>query len=613
MAEVVCSNLNRNDAGEYEDPITLDVIPPGRIVHLPTAQVMLCYDALELLRYIHSEQNSRRPPTLPDNRNPLTAAGVSEVQRVARLSFPQLYKVVVLPRNRELTFTTKAEAQNYIAERQGLRFFSYADVEDPLEEDLLYPEGLEPTSSVPIPGPYIDEAAINQRVALESARDARERANREREAREQAAREAEPARIIGEEGMQLLPPAEFEAMMEREDEELNLQENFAARLARAGEEKDEEFAQPQAGEVEVGRILAREVRPGEWRCGDKEGLYRYRRERAADAGEHPEWYRQSGNPNNYCPARVYNQLRAQGREINNDAEWGLGEIIDVQGEQVLLSNEFGTPSCSGGGDGRLNDPCEPYLLEEVAARAPRRYIVISNEERADHEIEYRFAREDQRFYCRDLDDPQGGSYDCTDELREEFAWHPVAEDPDVMYRRLTLRGPIECATKEQWHQARASGEPIPWQPCTEEQIVSLRQLPEHRGEYFREMESGAYADEVEAELFDHTIYRLITEIYERWGDPADDERAAREEATNLLKRLVPEVGVEDADAILHTVQEVAYLIVRSLGHEPNERDVRTNEIAEYLAEAWEDLYAAMQLQGAAPEQANGPPADDEDD
>ena len=497
-----CTNLHRNEDGEYEDPITLEPIAPERLVHLPAGRFQYCYDAFELLRYIVSEHQARRKPTLPDTRAVLTLYGIEEVRRVARLSFPQLYKVVGLPRGREQIFAVENDARNYSNARAGSSYFSFADVADPIVEDMLYPDGIEETPADPFPGPYIDEAAVAARSSRERREDEEARARRAREAQEQAER---PVRVEEPEAEEGIPQGEM--LIEGEEARFDFQGEFARRMALAGEELDLEERevqaegqadprQPRAGEFEVGNKLAVQVRPGEWRCGPREAIYD---EREMDA-RFP-----MNNPYNikidsYCPVAELQELRALGHEVHDPhEEWALGVTLDVDGEAVLLHEDWGTPSCSSGGDRRNNDPCRPDLIEEIAARRPRRYLRMLGEENVGHEIEYRFDRPSQSLRCKDLDNPEGEESDCTEEMRNELGWHPVASDPDVISRRLTLRGPIDCATKQEWHAARASGQPIPWRECTEDQRVYLRQLPEDQGEFFRDLESGRYADELEAE------------------------------------------------------------------------------------------------------------------
>jgi len=473
-------------------------------------ELQFCYDALELLRYIQSEQNARKSPSLPDNRILLLPAGVEEVRRVARLSFQQRYQVAG-QRGQFPSFATEDEAAAYVAARPGrqLYLYSFADVgDDPLLEDLLYPDGYEETPLDPIPGSYFDEREMAARSVRNRLQEQDERDRRQREAQEQEEqerREEQGEVLLPREGLRVgdmereailvnglplmlrerfIEPEDFERMMEREDEELRVRE----------EEERNEPEIRRDGEVEIGDILAVEVRQGEWRCGSKDDFYRRRQ----DDLRYPSPYPINLAPSEYCSVADLNALRVRGREVHDPSEWGLGSTEDVHGEQVLFFPETGTPSCSSGGDNRLNDPCRPDLVEEVAARRPRRYLAMS-EPITNHEIEYRFDRPSQQLRCRDLDDMFAVEEDCTEEMREELGWNPVAEDSDIIDRRLTLRGSIECATKEQWHFSRATGQPIPWVECNEDQRNYLSQLPEHRGESFRNMESGRYADEIEAE------------------------------------------------------------------------------------------------------------------
>jgi hypothetical protein len=428
-----CTNLQTNADGEYEDPISLDVIPANRLVHLPRAGLTFCYDALELLRHLRNQTSQRRPPTLPDNQILLLPAGIEEVRRVARLSFPQRYQVVG-ERGPLPSFDSRQATNDYVQSRPnlGLSVYSYNDPgDDPILEDLLYPEGFQSTSMEPLAGPYFNEDAMARRAVDNRREEVQRRVRREQEA-------------------QADPPSPEPERMPRP-----------------------EWLAP--GDRELTYSVARQVRPGEWRCGQK-----------------PRNGRPVAHPTAYCSSREISELRAQGLDAYDPADWGLGRTLYVDGEEVMLAPLTGTPGCSSVGSGVLINACRPDLLEELAAREDRFYLRDD-----DHEIAYSFDRDSQSFRCEDLDDPRGQEYDCTEQLREEFEWNSVAEDPEVIYRRLELRGPIECATKEQWHRSRATGRPIPWRECREEQRQYLRSLPGFAGDFFSNLESGQYAGQVE--------------------------------------------------------------------------------------------------------------------
>ena len=450
--DVRCTNIIPNEDGEYEDPISLSAIPPNRLVHLASGQLQFCYDALELLRYIRVEQNARRQPTLPDNRIILLPVGVEEVRRVARLSYPQRYQMEKDGRQ-IASFNTQEEAQIYINEEedwQSLYYYTIADVEnDPVLEDLLYPNGVEETPKGPIPGPYFDQEAMDARAVR----------NQQQEIRVPEVRNNED-------------------------------------LLREGEE-------------DLGSTIAKQVRRREWRCGNKDFIYRWR----SNGNGFFDHYQPV--PDGYCSSLDIARLRER-HEVNDPREWGVGQTLEVQGEKVALDEDSGVPNCSQIGGVNLYDPCRPDLIEEIASRLPRHYL--SREDA--REIEYRFDRPSRQFFCRNLDDPDQEEYHCTEELRDGLGWEQVEEDPDIIYRRLTLRGSIECATKEEWHSSRRSGEPIPWVECNDDQREYLRSLPGYRGNFFHRLESGEYASAEEQRIND-----LLDEyVNDEFSDFGDDER-----------------------------------------------------------------------------------------
>lgn len=225
----ICTNLNTDENGDYIDVITLETIPAERLVHLPYRNVVFCYDAVALLRYVQNERDHDRAARLPDNFMLLTEAGIEEIRRVARLSFEQTYLVVrtgdtYTANNIIAQLYDEEDAEDYIEEHPGTSYISFPNIggsnyeseneeeeEENEEEDndlddknededeeygadldlvhLLYPNGIDQTSINPIPGPYFDEEGMR-------IRQTRQRENQDDDYPDQPALHRQYGRII---------------------------------------------------------------------------------------------------------------------------------------------------------------------------------------------------------------------------------------------------------------------------------------------------------------------------------------------------------------------------------------------------------------------------------
>jgi hypothetical protein len=493
----VCTNLQPNEDGDYEDPISYEVVPPGLLVHLPLGNATYCYDALVLLRYIDNEDQNGRPARLPDNYNLLTPLGVDEIRRTARAYFPQRYQVVS-GRVNFPSFATEEQALEFTSKRPGRQFdiFQYASPDNPEDNDLLYPEGIEPTQFEPLQGQYFDVEAMerrasenrqadlnaaNQRRLEEERAERAERAGRE-EQKEQKEQKEEPRPWIrmGEMEADLRRAQHLlvEDAVQRihEESQRRIEER---RLAQEEQRRQEEIGLRREGEIEVGDQITYEVRPGSWRCTDKESFYSSRGYRQRN----PEGGQDVDRPANYCPIDVINQLRAEGHEVEDPRDFGIGETFDVDGERVSLFRETGHPGCSNDGRDDLGDMCRPDLITRLASRGPRRFIA-----RTGDEIRYTYRPDEDKFYCTNLDQ-NGDEYECDDLIYDEMTWR---EEKPYIYRRRTQHSPIECISREERDQAVRDRTLFPWRECSEEQRVVLREE-----EFFRDLESGRIDEEVD--------------------------------------------------------------------------------------------------------------------
>jgi len=166
----MCSNLVEVAPNQYEDPITLELIPSNRIVHLTYEGHSFCYDALSLLKYITIEQQEGRRARLPDNNLLLSRDGVAYVREVARSSFPTRYRIVGLGfLNSNIiypSFPTREEAEYYITllPPDYYRVVEVAHTTDPEELFLLYPFGPNPQEAT-LSNNYFDIPAMEMRKA----------------------------------------------------------------------------------------------------------------------------------------------------------------------------------------------------------------------------------------------------------------------------------------------------------------------------------------------------------------------------------------------------------------------------------------------------------------